>query len=233
MKVKGIMTQMSGSVGGWTGSHNRGGLYFRGRAIPVNPNTAAQQRARTDFAIGVGAWAALTVAQRTAWNVYAAEQAWTDTLGDAIQLSGQQAFVASTSALLAAGLAQVTEPPVPNTRPEAVPITLWAIEDDAGAWSTNLAPTAFPGAATDRVLVSIGRPIGPGRLYYGGPYRIGTSALGNAASNASAEAALAAVLGSNASVYVGTKIPIRLRLVRPDGAYSAFSDRVSLLVSPA
>ena len=230
MKVKGIMTQMSGSVGGWTGSHNRGGLYFRGRAIPVNPNSAAQQRARTDFAIGVGAWAALTNAQRTAWNVYAAEQAWTDTLGDAIQLSGQQAFVASTSALLAAGLAQVTAPPVPNTRPEAVPLTFWTADNDAGAWSSNVDPGTFPGAATDRVLVSIGRPIGPGRLFYGGPYRIGASALGNASATASAEAALSAVLGSNAAIYVGTKIPIRLRLVRPDGAYSAFTDRVGLEV---
>ncbi|KKM06452.1 hypothetical protein LCGC14_1743870, partial [marine sediment metagenome] len=38
----GLITQGSGSIGGLTASHNRGGMYFRARTIPTNPATSFQ-----------------------------------------------------------------------------------------------------------------------------------------------------------------------------------------------
>ena len=39
-------TQASGSVGGLTFAHNRGGMYTRARSIPVNPKTQQTGRCR-------------------------------------------------------------------------------------------------------------------------------------------------------------------------------------------
>jgi len=47
----GIFTpNLSGSAGGTTASRNRGGGYFRNKAVPTNPDTVFQQAARAILA---------------------------------------------------------------------------------------------------------------------------------------------------------------------------------------
>lgn len=91
-----LVTQISGSIGGMTGSHNRGGLYFRARTIPVNPNTPQQARVRAAMAALVVRWqAVLTQIQRDAWGVYATNVPLTGPLGDPITVSGINMYIRS------------------------------------------------------------------------------------------------------------------------------------------
>jgi hypothetical protein len=93
-----IITQASGSVGGLTYSHNKGGMYMRARSIPTNPATAAQVIARNALASMAGRWSTiLTQAQRDAWAVYAANVPIIGKLGDPILLSGQQHYIRSNT----------------------------------------------------------------------------------------------------------------------------------------
>src|SRR5437773_11561609 len=58
----------SGSENGTTASRNRFGQYFRRRAVPVQPRTAAQLAVRARMSNNAAAWRALTDAQRAAWE---------------------------------------------------------------------------------------------------------------------------------------------------------------------
>lgn len=88
-----IISAASGSSAGNTFSHNNGGLYIRARATPTNPNSTKQQAQRAALGAANAGWAALTDAQRTLWNDYAAATSWTDKLGQSITVTGHQAYV--------------------------------------------------------------------------------------------------------------------------------------------
>ncbi|MCH8992650.1 MAG: hypothetical protein IIA44_13015 [Acidobacteria bacterium] len=91
-----ILTQASGSIGGITASHNRGGMYFRARAIPTDPNTPAQATIRSIFSALVDRWSSiLTSVQRGSWDVYADLVPLPGPLGDPITVSGFNHFVRS------------------------------------------------------------------------------------------------------------------------------------------
>lgn len=108
-----VLTAASGSIGGVTYSKNRGGMYQRARAIPSNPGTERQGIARENLATAVGLWTnTLTPAQRTSWADYAAATPFTDALGQAVQLTGQQIFVRSTAVRLLIGEAPILDGPI-------------------------------------------------------------------------------------------------------------------------
>lgn len=96
MKFKSaLVTQVSGSIGGMTGSHNRGGMYFRARSIPTNPVSTFQQQVRSAFTTLVNRWTeSLNATQRSLWNTYGQNVSVTDPLGDPRFLSGQQWYIA-------------------------------------------------------------------------------------------------------------------------------------------
>lgn len=113
MKFKSeVVTQASGSVGGVTYAHNRGGLYRRARSIPTNPNSADQQMVRGNLSTLSAAWRdVLTAVQRTAWENYAANSPVTDVFGDSMLLSGQQMYIRCNSVRLRAAAARVDDGP--------------------------------------------------------------------------------------------------------------------------
>ena len=215
MLIKGIFTAISGSIGGVTGSHNKGGQYLRARTVPVNPNSLAQQRARADFTTAITGWGALSDAQRAAWNTFAGEQSWTNRLGDAMQLSGQQAYIACNSKILAAGLAVTNVPPVPNTMPAIPLFTATAVLGDDPV--VTIVVTSALATAADRWIVQMGRKIGPGVTAYKGPWRI-------------VLATSAAFDDASASYYnsytTGDRIPVRVCQVNADGTFSQATDAV-------
>lgn len=130
---------MSGSIGGSTASHNKGGPYFRTRAIPTNPSTPSQLARRAALASESIRWRSLTTAQRDAWGNYARQNPQTNSLGQTISLSGHQIFVGfNTRIILDAGT--VTDvPPIVG----APPALLTAVQDgDIGAGATDLTFTA-------------------------------------------------------------------------------------------
>lgn len=106
------LTQVSGSIGGVTYAHNRGGLYRRARSIPTNPNSAAQITVRGNFASLAAAWRdVLTGAERLAWENYAANSPVSDAFGDPLLLTGQQMYIRCNSVRQRAGAGRIDPGP--------------------------------------------------------------------------------------------------------------------------
>ena len=104
--VSAIMTAAAGKVRGLVASHNKGGTYFRGKTIPVNPNTPAQANARNRVALLISRFrAVLTASQRASWNVFAENTSVIDSLGNSMLLTGPNWYVKSNSIRQQGGLA--------------------------------------------------------------------------------------------------------------------------------
>jgi hypothetical protein len=103
---------VSGSIGGTTFSHNRGGSYMRRRAIPVVSTSPAALAAKNRLAAGSQAWQTLTDGQRLAWTEWSNENPSVNALGNQITLTGHQSFVGNHSRQLNAGTATLTAPPI-------------------------------------------------------------------------------------------------------------------------
>lgn len=103
---------ISGSIGGQTYSHNKGGPYVRRRATPTNPNSTRQQTVRTIMGILASAWSnTLTDAQRATWSVYAEANTILNALGQAIKLTPLAWYLRCGARLLDAGAAAPTDAP--------------------------------------------------------------------------------------------------------------------------
>lgn len=101
----------SGSVGAVTSSRNRSGQYRRQRAIPTQPRTPAQVRARASLTDLSAAWRGLTDAERAAWNAFGNSFTVTNSLGSTINLTGAQCYVKVNTVNLLNGDAAVAIPP--------------------------------------------------------------------------------------------------------------------------
>lgn len=101
----------SGSVGGRTSSRNSSGQYIRARAIPTNPNTPAQSRARAALADLAAGWRGLTSTQMTSWNNFGQSFTVVNSLGTTIHLTGLQCYVKVNTVNLLNGVAAVSTPP--------------------------------------------------------------------------------------------------------------------------
>jgi hypothetical protein len=85
---------VSGSIGKTTYARNRAGAYQRRRTKPVNPNSTLQLETRAAFAAAINTWTDdLTPLQRSSWATYAAGVDWLNAAGQAMSLTGQNAFV--------------------------------------------------------------------------------------------------------------------------------------------
>ena len=103
-----LITQASGSIGGMTASRNKGGAYFRARALPTNPNTPEQQAVRGYLGTLANLWTnVLTPANRVLWDFYAFNVPVINAVGDSIQLTGQQMYIRANVPRLQAGLPRV------------------------------------------------------------------------------------------------------------------------------
>ena len=118
MKYKGtIISEGSGSLGGITFSHNRGGQYIRHRAVPVNSNTPQQQAMRNIVTLLVAHWnSTLTGAQRDGWSAYAAAVTYVDALGEPRVINGMSMYMACTPRVQAA-MTRIDAPPTTLVRP--------------------------------------------------------------------------------------------------------------------
>ena len=189
MLVKGIMTQMSGSLGGLTASHNRGGIYLRSRTIPVNPATSRQVTMRTILAFLAARWgSALTAAQRAAWDLYGENVLVTNPLGDQVQLSGQQWYVQANATRMQADdfLANAVGTSVIDAGPtnfSRTNLALGAIAVDESDDDAEVNYTADEARTQDGgfILIYQGRPTGPGVSFFAGPYRLVDVVVGQTA----------------------------------------------------
>lgn len=167
-----LITKMSGSIGGLTGSHNKGGLYFRARAVPTNPASVFQQEVRNAVSQLTSRWGSvLTAAQRAAWKVYAENVPLVDALGEARIVPALSMYVRSNVPRLQSALAIVDDGPTVFSLATMSPISVTADasadEIDVTYVNTDDWATVTGGA----LLIYASRPQSPTIEYFKGPYR--------------------------------------------------------------
>lgn len=174
MLIKGTFTnEFSGSVGGITAAHNRGGYYLRSRVVPTDPATAFQTARRNTFRTFITNWTTkLTEVQRESWRLWAANTPFLNPLGDSRPITGQNAYAGCNMLRQQAGLAEVTTAPVIFDRGAVGAVNLdniSAASDDFEVVfdNTQTWATAVGGA----LLVFGGRPQNQSIQFYKGPWR--------------------------------------------------------------
>lgn len=216
----GLITRGSGSFGGLTFSHNRGGNYIRARTIPVNPSTSFQNFVRSVVSDLSNLWTnTLTEADRVKWDLYGTNVPITNALGESIFLTGLNHYVRSNVGRAQAGLArQDVAPgtfnlgsftaldPVAQVLSVAVGDLILTF-DDTDAWVSE---------DLSSMLVYISEGKGAAINYYTGPYRFADSIDGEVAipptSPATVTVPFTYVAGQKAFFYV--------RVTRADGRLS-------------
>lgn len=151
----------SGSIAGTTSSHNRAGQYTRNRRSPVQPvGTGRRAVVRGNFGACSSAWAGLASFQQPPWSAFADSHPVTDSLGQAVKLTGHQMYVAVNCNLLNAGAAQSAVPPIATTTPVLGSVVFTATE--TGPTLTLSATLTSTGLAGDYILVAFSAPKGNG-----------------------------------------------------------------------
>lgn len=217
------ITKASGSVGGVTYSHNAGGMYRRARAVPVNPNSGNQLEIRNALTQLVNAWTNdLTPAQRTAWDLYAANVAVTNALGAAVFRSGQNWYIASNTprlqanAKLGLSLPRVDDAPLIFDRATLTTPTVTGVDVSSGI--TVAINTADFDSGDAAILVFEGRPQNGSRNFFKGPFRL-IESYNNA--SISPITTLPAQIAANGYVYgADQNVWIRFVLSQGDGRLS-------------
>lgn len=236
MKTVGAMLgQMSGSIGGVTASHNRGGQYFRRRAVPTNPNSARQAAVRGYMSTAVSVWGSITEAQRASWETYAANTPTTDSMGQTLVLTGQQMYVRAYVSMCMHGA------PAPNAGPTIFdtgvppnglkstgsnnPLTLAFDGSDLASTASFTGPAEGAGVCH----LFLGRPQNAGVNFFKGPYQFATSvAFADAATSAVFVESLVDLQGGDPLV-AGQRVPVRLVNQYNDGRKSTSFEAICVV----
>jgi len=176
---------MSGSVASVVASRNRFGPYFRNRSVPVNPQTPQQVAVRGLFTMYSQMWGdVLTQAQRDSWNLYASNVPVINPLGDSINLTGANWYIACNVPRAQAdptNLPELTTAPALFDRGTFTPPTVASITASTGLLSLNFtAADSWVGEDDAGMLVKLSRPQSPTVDFFKGPYRFAGSVLGDA-----------------------------------------------------
>ena len=210
-----FVTQLSGSMNGITASRGRGGAYFRDRALPTNPSTAAQQEVRGLFGSAATAWPdVLTQTQRDTFDLYAASVEKTNRVGDPHFNTGLDWYIAMNVRRQQAGLDRVdtcsgffnlgilTEPTIDSI--DSVAGTMDVSFDNGDGWAVET------GGA---LMVYISRPVNESINFFKGPYQLAGTILGDDTTPPTSPA----VVTLPFPVIIGQKLFVRFAGVRADG----------------
>lgn len=184
MKIKSsLMTEASGSIGGITASHNRGGLYLRARVIPVNPNTPQQQAIRGFVAQLSSLWlSVLSALQRGAWDTYALNVPLPDRLGEPRNVGGLAMYIRSNVPRLQVGLPRVDDGPTIYNLGAYTAGTFAPPSEATQASDVVFAATdAWVGEDDAAMIFFWSRAQNSSVNYFKGPYRSTTTILGDLA----------------------------------------------------
>lgn len=213
-------TQKSGSTGGTTHSRNRFGAYERSRSMPVNPNTARQVAVRNAVRSIAIAWdQTLTQVQRDAWNLYAANVAWTNKLGQATNLTGLNMFIRSNTPRVMNTIARVDAAPTQFDLATAeLQLAVTASEATQDLTINGDAAAAWVGEADAWQFMFMGAPQNGGIGFFGGPYRQITAVPG------AGPPPFPVVIATAFPFVAGQRIWVRTRITRGDARLSEFAE---------
>ena len=210
----------SGSQGGTTASRNRYGNYLRMRSVPVNPNTDRQQAARSRFQSMASRWtAALSPAERDAWNLYGASVAMLGPLGQTIFLTGFNHYIRSNTVILQAGLSVVDAGPTNFSLPETDATISVAISEATQQITVTFDDTMDWAGEDDAFMsVHMTSPQNASRDYLDIKPRFADNILGDTAVPITSPQ----LISTPYVVTAGQKVIVKFRIERPDGRLSGF-----------
>lgn len=219
MLVKGVFTQISGSVGGVTGSHNSGGMYLRARAIPTDPGTLRQVIMRAIVAFLAARWRdTLTAGQRAGWETYATNTPITGPLGDPRVVGGLPMYIRANSVRLQISESVIDSPPATGLPALNVPTNI-VLSNSTGLLSFDLAADPWVDLNDAFLVVYASRPLSPALNFFKGPYRLIDSVEGDSVAPPSAFSGdYEAIWGPVAQ---GEQVRIQLRVADELGRLSA------------
>jgi hypothetical protein len=226
MKFKSeVLTQASGSIGGVTYSHNRGGMYRRARAIPTDPNSAQQVAVRMYLQNAANSWTTiLTPAQRAAWETYAENTPVVDAMGDALLLTGQQMYIRSYVPGVQAGVAATvfaTAPIVFNTGNAGALAIATASAATHVITGTIAGAPEWAGNDNGNLLILVSRPQNPSKNFFKGPFRFAAAFPGDTATPITAFLFdTDTIAGPEFAFSAGQKVFICVRALQADGRLS-------------
>lgn len=212
-----VIASGGGSLAGLTLSHNRGGLYMRARATPVNPSSAQQVLVRATFGNLSTAWQTLTQVQRDAWTTYAINVPVTNSLGEQVTLTGHQMFVRCNAPRVQAGLASVSDGPTVFANDALSPVA--AVISVAGADYSIIFDDTDDWVDEDdaALLVYASRQMAPTINYFKGPYQLAGSIDGDSSTPPTTPDSSLAFLFAYS---LNNKAALRVRTTRADGRLS-------------
>lgn len=218
MKFKSsVYTQVSGSVGGLTYAHNKGGMYTRGRAIPTNPKTLQQQGVRNGLQLTSNAWSAtLSQAQRDAWGVYAANVPIVDSLGESRNISGNSMYNRSNVPRIQVGLASVLAGPTTFTLATLTNPGVSGVASTGVISVTFTNTDAWATAVGGALLIYVSRPQSVGIKFFKGPYQYAGRVNGAVSPPASP-----GTVTSPFALTAGQRVFVQIRATNADGRLSA------------
>jgi len=217
-----LVSEASGKIGGVVAAHNRGGQYLRQFRVPTNPSTAQQEAVRNALSDLVSYWnSALTQADRDEWDVYAANVARTNRLGDTVFLNGQQTFLGYMVPRVQADdtdIAIIDKAPANFDRGEfttpsfdsftAASGTFDLAFDNADEWANE------SGSA---LLVYVGRPQNETVNFFKGPYQLAGIVKGDDTTAPTSPATIT----SPFAFADGQKLFVSVAVTRVDGRLSS------------
>lgn len=161
----GIVTKISGSVGGTTFQANAYGFSVKNKPNMVRPNTPFQLQRKLAFARATKLWGGLTTAQRTDWNTWASANPQFAKNNPSSQLSGFAVFVRTH--VLNMISTSLGDPAVTAPSYTILPIdtATWVLQNAAGV--LTLTSTWGTGGADLLGLVNISRPFTASQNFVG------------------------------------------------------------------
>ncbi len=219
MKFKSqVYSQVSGSIGGITYSHNRGGMYTRTRAVPVDPGSSYQVAIRGFVANLTSRWNnVLTAAQRTAWDTYAHNVTLLNPLGEPINIGGLAHYIRSNVPRLQAGLPRVDAGPVVYNLGDFTNPTFATFAAATGSFQVTFNNGDDWANEDDAAMLLLGsRDYNASINYFKGPYRYADKIDGDSVTPPTSPATI-----TNSFVVVaGNRTFVQARVSRADGRLS-------------
>lgn len=161
-----MVGQLSASAGSTTASRNRFGSYFRNRVMPTNPQSESQTVYRLRFQDLSGLWRELSDEQRQGWAQLGEEIVRQDSLGQAYNLTGLQAYTSLNLNRLLLGLAILSDAPAIESAPEEFDLSL-AVETDGMGGDSVVVTSDLTLAAGQFVVIEATPPVSAGITYAG------------------------------------------------------------------
>lgn len=221
-----IISRGSGSIGGITLSHNRGGNYMRSRTTPVNPNTPAQALVRGIMAMLANRWVnVLTQLQRDAWELYATNVPLPNPLGAPRNVGGIGMYIRGNLMKSHQSITLADDAPTIFDLGDFTPIVFVSATAATQVCSVSFTEADAWVAEDDAMLLwHTGPPQNPGKNYFTGPYRFGDTILGNLALPPTSPDPLDVTI----AFAEGQRVFAYARVLRADGRLSALQ-RVTII----